>query len=280
MHLDPSLSMALGRAEKLLVAGLPLVVRGESGTGKSTFAQLAAGKAFGRGSVLTVIDCAMPSREAVIAALTRSASSFHTGAVIFDRVDQLDADAQLTLLSVLESTLPSPSSQFGQIAVTSADLDGLAKEGKFRTDLLHRIRGASIELPPLRNMPDLGGTVAAILALECVALGKPPLTLEEEARLVLCNYNWPGNTRELRQALRHAAALAEGRTIGLQNLPADIVSLIARRDLTARSKAEVSRIEAALRFNNGNVTLTARHLGVSRATLYRKIQIQKMRASA
>jgi sigma-54 dependent transcriptional regulator, acetoin dehydrogenase operon transcriptional activator AcoR len=104
--------------------------------------------------------------------------------------------------------------------------------------------------------------------------------LDEKARLVLANYHWPGNIRELLHTLRHAIALVEGKVIGLDHLPADIVSEFSRKDLTARSHAEASRIEAALRFNGGNVTTTARHLGVSRATLYRKIQIQSMRQEA
>jgi transcriptional regulator of acetoin/glycerol metabolism len=66
----------------------------------------------------------------------------------------------------------------------------------------------------------------------------------------------------------------------LEHLPVDVVSEIARKDLTARSQSEASRIEAALRYNGGNVSSTARYLGISRATLYRKIQIQKSRKSA
>lgn len=277
LHLDTTLSMALGRAEKLLKAGLSLVVLGEAGTGKSTFAQIAARSAFGRSGVLTVVDCAMPSEASVSSAIARATAGPGPGAVIFDRIDQLDEAGQVALLSTLEVKLPQHDTRCGLIAATSADLDALAKEGRFRVDLLHRIRGAVIELTPVRCMPDLKGTIVELLRLECAALGKPVLALAEEARLVLCNYYWPGNTRELRHALRHAAALAEGQTIGLQHLPADIVSLIALRDLTARSQAESCRIEAALHFNDGNVTLTARHLGVSRATLYRRIQIQKMR---
>ena len=84
----------------------------------------------------------------------------------------------------------------------------------------------------------------------------------------------------MRNTLRHAVALADGKQVGLEHLPENIVDKIARKDLTARSQSEASKIEAALRYNRGNVSLTARYLGVSRATLYRKIQIQKARGSA
>lgn len=275
LHLDMTWLMALDRAEKLLRAGLTLVIRGETGTGKSTFAQIAARRAFGQQGMFATIDCALPSGDAVLPALTQS--SMMSGALILDRIDQLDEASQLALFPALKNGHQVQHGQFGLIAITSADLDHLSREGRFRADLLNRIKGATIELPPLRTMHDLPGTISDLLKLECAALQKSGLRLDEAARLVLANYHWPGNMSELRHAIRHAVALADGQLIGLQHLPADIVSEIARKDLTARSQAEASRIEAALRFNGGNVTLTARHLGLSRATLYRKVQIQKTR---
>ena len=113
-----------------------------------------------------------------------------------------------------------------------------------------------------------------------LCLCKPGLSLDNGARLFLLKYHWPGNMRELRNALRHAAILADGPIIRLEHLPVDVVSEIARKDLTAGSQSEASRIETALRYNGGNVSSTARYLGISRATLYRKIQIQKSRKSA
>jgi transcriptional regulator of acetoin/glycerol metabolism len=119
-----------------------------------------------------------------------------------------------------------------------------------------------------------------LFGIESRNSGRTALRLSEEARLVMLNYHWPGNLRELRNAIRHAVVLAEADTIDLEHLPEDMVSEIARTDLTARSQSQASRIEAALRHNGGNVSLTARYLGVSRATLYRKIQIQKSREKA
>ena len=145
---------------------------------------------------------------------------------------------------------------------------------------MHRLKGGSIALPPLRHNPDLEGVIRDLFKIELAAVGKSGLALDDEARLVLLKYHWPGNLHELRNALRHAAILADEKIIGLGHLPEDIVSEIARKDLTARSQSEAYRIEAALRHNRGNVSLTARYLGISRATLYRKIQIQKTRKSA
>jgi sigma-54 dependent transcriptional regulator, acetoin dehydrogenase operon transcriptional activator AcoR len=279
-RLDPMTSMSLGRAQKLLAAGLALVVKGESGTGKTTFAQIAARRSFGENGAIVEVDCASATREIIASAAAHASSTVAPGALILDRMDELDESAQSALLAVIESNLQFSTGKVGLLAVTATDLEQMVRDGAFRTDLYHRLNGAVIELQPLRNRPDLDCAISDYLKLELTAQGKSALTLDEEARLVLANYYWPGNTRELRQALRHAIALTDGKTIGLSQLPAEMVSEIGRKDLTARSQAQASRIEAALRFNGGNVSTTARHLGVSRATLYRKIQIQKLREEA
>jgi sigma-54 dependent transcriptional regulator, acetoin dehydrogenase operon transcriptional activator AcoR len=279
-RLDPMTQMALDRAQKLLDAGLPLFVKGESGTGKTMFAQIAARRSLKGEGVIIEVDCSSQNGAAAIAEAAKSCAKMETGALILDRLDELDEGGQSALLSALENNLQLAGGQIRLIAVTVADLNRLTRDGVLRTDLFNRLRCGATELPSLRTVPDLNGVIKEFLKLELEALGKTEIKLDEKARLVLANYHWPGNIRELLHTLRHAIALAEGKVIGLDHLPADIVSEFSRKDLTARSHAEASRIEAALRFNGGNVTTTARHLGVSRATLYRKIQIQSMRQEA
>jgi sigma-54 dependent transcriptional regulator, acetoin dehydrogenase operon transcriptional activator AcoR len=276
-RLDPMTSMVLDRAKKLLEAGLPFVITGESGTGKSTFARIAARRAFGDQSIIIEVDCAAHSGQVITQAVAELNGVGATGAIILDRLSELNESDQATLLDVLENNLHLATNRVGLITLTAVNLEHMVRDGTMRSDLFHRLNGATIELPSLRTNPDLNGAIKDLLKLELISLGKPGLTLSEQARLVLENYHWPGNTRELRHALRHAVALADGKTIELDHLPAEMVSELACKDLTARSQAEASRIEAALRFNGGNVSTTARHLGVSRATLYRKIQIQKLR---
>jgi sigma-54 dependent transcriptional regulator, acetoin dehydrogenase operon transcriptional activator AcoR len=279
-RLDPMTSMALGRAQKLLEAGLSLIIKGEPGIGKTTFAQIAARRSFGENGVIVEVDCASATREVISTATAHVSENVSPGALILDRLDELDDSGQSALLAVIESNLQLSAGRVGLIAVTAADLEHMVRDGAFRSDLFHRLNGAKIELQPLRNRPDLDSAIKDFLKLELAAQGRPELGLDEEAHLVLANYHWPGNTRELRLALRHAIALTDGKSIGLNQLPTEMVSEIGRKDLTARSQAQASRIEAALRFNGGNVSTTARHLGVSRATLYRKIQIQKLREEA
>ena len=276
-RLDTMTLMALQRAQKLLNAGLPLIIRGKSGTGKSMFAQIAARRSLGNDCVIVEVDCSSPHCADAIAAAAHSCERTGAGALILDRMDELDECGQAALLSALENNRQLASGQIKLIAVTGADLNRMARDGALRADLLHRLRCGATELPSLRSVPDLNGVIKEFLNDELKARGRTGVKLDEKARLVLANYHWPGNFRELLHTLRHAIALLEGNMIGLDHLPVDIVSEFSRKDLTARSQAEASRIEAALRFNGGNVTTTARHLGVSRATLYRKIQIQSMR---
>ncbi len=277
MHIDPVTSQAMDRAQRLLSAGLPLILQGETGTGKTQFAQTIARRCFGDDGELIFIDCATLDRGLETTAVFQACLTRPRACLIFDRVNELGEAGQAALLGLLENDRQAGSNGLGIIAITSVDLDQLVKDGKLRSDLFHRLKGGALSLPPLRSNPDLAGTLRALFLLERSALGKPGVELDSEAQLVLMNYYWPGNIRQARLALRHAIALSDGKTVRLDHLPGDIVDEIARKDLTARSQSEASKIEAALRYNGGNVSVTAKYLGVSRATLYRKIQIQKAR---
>jgi transcriptional regulator of acetoin/glycerol metabolism len=226
---------------------------------------------------MIVVDCAMQAAGASISATLNAGLQRNNTCMILDRFDELCRDGQKNLLMLLEHDRRPWSQSRGVIATSTADPDSMERDGCLRPDLLHRIKGGSIALEPLRSNPDLDGAIREFLKIELAGLARSGVDLDANARLVLLNYHWPGNLRELRTALRHAVALAEGISIGLQELPTYIVAQIAQRDLTARSQSETSRIKAALRYNNGNVSQTVKYLGVSRATLYRKIEIQKMR---
>lgn len=277
LHIDPVSAQAMDRAQRLLSAGLPLIVQGETGSGKTVFAQTIARRCFGEEGELIFIDCAALERGQTFDGILQTCLSRSRACLVFDRINELGEAGQAALLALLESDRQAGSNRLGIIVVTTVDLEQVTKDGKLRPDLFHRLKGAAISLPPLRGHPDLRGTIQALFRLERAALGKPALELDDEAQLVLRHYYWPGNLRQARLALRHAIALADGRLVRLDHLPGDIVDEIARKDLTARSQSEASKIEAALRYNGGNVSLTAKYLGVSRATLYRKIQIQKAR---
>jgi sigma-54 dependent transcriptional regulator, acetoin dehydrogenase operon transcriptional activator AcoR len=280
LRINPILSQALDRAQRLLSAGLPLVITGESGSGKTAFAKAAARCCFGADSEIVFIDCASLQSHGDLGVLLQRRLTGQSSCLLIDRIDEMDEASQTTLLALLENDRQTGANGIGIIVISTHDLDHLARENRMRLDLVHRLKGGLVGLPPLRCVPDLRDTVLDLFRTEREALGKPQLELDDDSRLVLLHYHWPGNLRELRNTLRHAIALADSNRIGLEHLPDNIVEELARKDLTARSHSEASKIEAALRYNGGNVSLTARYLGVSRATLYRKIQIQKARGEA
>jgi transcriptional regulator of acetoin/glycerol metabolism len=178
----------------------------------------------------------------------------------------------------LEHAVSPDVQNIGVVSVSSQDVDEFGKTGAMRKDLLHRLKGGHVSFAPLRNTPNLADTILDFFKLESKNLGREHLEIDPQVKRIFENYHWPGNVRELRKTLRHAIALADGNTIRLEHLPVDIVEEFASQDMSARSQSEASKIEAALRYNKGNVSMTARYLGVSRATLYRKIEIQKARS--
>jgi transcriptional regulator of acetoin/glycerol metabolism len=273
---DPGVLLEIGKSEELLHAGLPLVITGEPGTGKTSLARKVGRQIVGRaGGDLILVDCAL------LGTLSSAAALFYVGpvpsarCVILDRFDMLSDSAQDVLQSALDQDMGAASPSI--IAVGETDLAQVGSAGRFRSNLLNRLKGAAIALPPLRNNRNLDLTIDELLSIELEALDKPGLRLDEKARLILKNYHWPGNQRELRSVLRYGAVLAKQKAIGVEDLPSEVVSAVPRKDLTARSQSEAAKVEAALQHNGGNLSLTARYLGVSRATLYRKIDIQKMR---
>ena len=270
-------SQVLERACRLLSVGLPLVVSGESGTGKTTFARSTTRNFFGKESAVVLIDGASPDASLDLGSLLHRDLLQQSCCLVIDRFDEMDSLGQTALLALLENHWQAGSKGIGVIVISSIDLEQLVAEKRMRSDLMHRLNGGQIELPPLRASHDLEAAILDLLLIEHKSLGKPRVELDDDARMVLTHHHWPGNLRELRNTLRHAVALVDGKLIRLEHLPESIVAKIAGKDLTARSQSEASKIEVALRYNGGNVSLTARYLGVSRATLYRKIQIQKAR---
>ncbi len=274
---DPLFTEAAERATRLMAAGLPLIVCGETGTGKTVFAERVALEHLGADARLLIVNCAGPIDVAGLEASLEAGAERSGRCLVLDGVDSMDRTAQVALLHALEHYCPSLPNSVPLIATTSRDLARAAQDGSFAQGLLHRLKGGVFTLAPLRNRPDLALLLDDLFAIECAALGRPGLALSESARRLLAHHHWPGNFRELRHVLRHAASLCRGEEAGLEDLPDDLLGGLGRADLAARSTREALRIEAALRHNAGNVTATARYLGISRATLYRKIEIHRVR---
>jgi transcriptional regulator of acetoin/glycerol metabolism len=307
---DISIHSALRRAVRALDTGLPVMINGETGTGKEVAAQALHRSSTRAAAPFVAINCGAIPRELIEGELFGYADGAFTGArrggakgrieeanggtLFLDEIGDMPLDLQTRLLRVLEtrqvtrlgeSTPRELSIQL--ISATHQDLDLLVREQRFRRDLYFRLSGMPLLLPPLRERSDLG----ALLDVLLIAEGMSPQWLEAPARAALLGHTWPGNTRELRTALRFAKAMAEdGQTIGTMHLPVTVTrggpvmttpSVVA----PASTASSPGTIEAARPLKEiewesirkalataGNVSAAARQLGISRATLHRRLK--------
>jgi len=159
------------------------------------------------------------------------------------------------------------------IAATHRDLAREAAADRFRQDLLYRIRVARVRLPALRDRrEDLPILVRAFLADHRASTGKPVDTIGDDAMAILMDYRWPGNVRELRNALEFAVIRARGSIVRPEDLPPELLDLAPEAPVDEPGLDEADRVKAALKWARGNRTRAAGLLGISRATLYRRLR--------
>jgi DNA-binding NtrC family response regulator len=234
------------------------------------------------------------------------------GTLFLDEIGELPLPLQPKLLRVLEERRVRPLGSSQEVALdvriiaaTNRDLEHAVRLGQFREDLLFRLNVHHLHLPPLRDRGDdvmdlarhflargtRGQPPASSGAGELASSGTPaadgaattsgsapgsgPFTLTPEAESLIAKYHWPGNIRELENALSAAMALSRDGTIGLRELPARLESAGrgAPPPIEPVSLEEMERrhIEIVLRATGRNKALAARKLGIDRATLYRKL---------
>lgn len=277
---------------RLAETPLPLLLEGETGTGKSYLAARIHRRSRA-GRPLVVVDCgALPSTllQAELfghlpGAFTDATSGrigllaqAGQGTLVLDRIDALEPESQAVLLRVLEERRYTPvgaatTRPFAARVVALADTGLAARRasGAFRGDLYYRIAGQHTELMPLRRRPeDIVPFARAALRRH----GRPELRLDPEAERLLEAQPWPGNFRELDGLLSRLCVLVTASSIRVSDLapaPASwpaVAELASEREL---SLAEVERLYAlhVLARCQGNVTRAAARLGVSRRTLLR-----------
>jgi DNA-binding NtrC family response regulator len=207
------------------------------------------------------------------------------GTLFLDEIGEIDATIQVKLLRFLgERTFERVGSNktlttdLRLVAATNKNLEELVKAGIFREDLFFRLRVVEIHLPPLRERTGDIPLLAHSFLLEFAKENKKPVNdFTVDALEAMMNYSWPGNVRELRTAMEHAVVLGRGDKIALRDLPPSVRGgfLISSRypqdkDLTVK-EAEKELIQRALQESEGNRTLAAQKIGMSRRTLHRKM---------
>ncbi len=235
---DPATIAVYERARRLARATVPVVIHGETGSGKELVA--AALHAYGprAGGPFVALNCAAIPDSLAEAELFGHARGAFTGAtsardgmieaasggtLFLDEIAELSLATQARLLRALEvgevCRIGETVARKVDVRVVCASLVDLAAAvaaGRLRQDLYFRLGAARIELPPLRARPlDLAALTAAFVADACVRLGRPPLGVDADATAALARHPWPGNVRELRHVLECAVALAADDATGL-----------------------------------------------------------------
>ncbi|MFK8250416.1 sigma-54-dependent Fis family transcriptional regulator [Ancylobacter terrae] len=299
--LDEASHAALIRAVKLVGADVPVLVRGETGTGKEMLAREIHRRSDRADRPFVAVNCAAIPESLIEAELFGYEEGAFTGArrqgrkgllreadggVLFlDEIGDMPLTLQARLLRVLQEREVVPLGggrpvkvDFALVCATHRDLRAAIEAGQFRSDLYFRIAHYTVELPALRHFPD---RMDAVRACWRRIAADPRLTLAPatEARLAACD--WPGNFRQLVGTLRALAALAEPfQPVPPEALPAEIgpapAALPRATAVAANGGQELDAItrEAmrhALEACAGNVSRAARSLGINRSTLYRRL---------
>lgn len=205
------------------------------------------------------------------------------GTLFLNEIGNLSLPLQAKLLSVIEqrkaSRLGSTSSydvDVRLICATNSDLYSAIDRSEFRQDLLYRINTIELHLPPLRERGNDIFLLADFFIRKYARKYRKEVTgIDREARRQMQTYGWPGNIRELDHTIERAVILSSGGTLGARDF--NLNSRITRQPMKAEERYNLERIERSnidevLRICNGNITLAAEMLGITRTSLYRRIK--------
>ena len=297
----------IGRHQKMqtiyrLIAGIAeseasVLIQGESGTGKELIAKLLHQLSPHRDQPFVVINCgAYPptlieselfghERGAFTGAVHARRGCFEQangGTIFLDEIGEVPTEAQVKLLRVLqfkefqrlggETTIKV---EVRVVAATSKDLRREMEVGRFREDLYYRLHVIPITVPPLRErLSDLPLLAEHFLRLYSKKVGKSFAPIRPDVMKILMSHDWPGNVRELENVIEHAAVLAQGEAISPKDLPAYLQEpnrdvRVVGESLEAMERQHLLRV---LDECQGNKNLAASRLGISRSTLYRKLE--------
>ena len=283
----------LKNATQVAATDTTVLLSGESGTGKEVVARFIHRASPRQSGPFVGLNCAaLPDQllEAELFGYERGAFTgaqqakpgqieMAAGGVLFlDEIGAMSLGAQAKLLRVLQerefSRLGSTrvlKANVRVIAATNRDLATALQRGEFREDLFYRLQVFDIRLPPLRERPDdILPLSEAFLEEIGRSFGRPPAGLTRDARDALLQRRWPGNARELRNALERAAILCEGGLITSDHLPPQSAVLVDSSGMTTTDLPTLERqtIASVMKQVNGNKAKAARRLGLSRTQLY------------
>jgi DNA-binding NtrC family response regulator len=332
---SPDMERVLRLSERAAKSTIPVLVEGESGVGKEVLARAIQGSGERKGKPFITVNCgAIPEHlvESILFGHEKGAFTGATekhvgkfveangGTLFLDEIGELPLDAQVKLLRAIQDGEVDPVGgrksvrvDIRLISATNKSLLDLVKQGRFREDLYYRLNVFPITLPPLRarreDIPDLARAFLARCAAE---ESKRITSISSEAMAMLTRYDWPGNVRQLENAIFRAVVLADGSDITVAELPQiaaqvngfdvrippapvfaetgtatapirEVVRVEVRDphamtmvddtgDMRKLEELEADIIRFALKHYRGHMSEVSRKLGIGRSTLYRKLK--------
>jgi sigma-54 dependent transcriptional regulator, acetoin dehydrogenase operon transcriptional activator AcoR len=306
---DPQVANVIAKVRKVIGKDIPILITGETGTGKELLAQAIHNDSPRRSGSFVAVNCASIPESLIESELFGYEEGAFTGArrkgavgkllqanggtLFLDEIGDMPYPLQVRLLRVLQERLVNPLGSTKSIPVdiaivcaTHRDLREMIAQNRFREDLYYRLNGLVVKLPPLRERTDLASVIQKML--QCESLGDADgasLNVDSEVMTLFKQCAWPGNFRQLGNLLRTASAMvdADGQ-IRHEHLPDDFfedldnagtappgtIDAVARQSARLQDVA-VFAITAAVAKHHGNVSAAARSLGISRNTIYRKM---------
>jgi len=298
---------AVNRGRQLARRRVPVLIEGETGVGKELFARAIHGEERG-GGAFVAYNCGAASKELIGSELfghVRGAFTgataegrpgrfelAHGGTLCLDEIGELPLELQPVLLRALEEgvvyrlgdTQPRRV-DVRLLAMTNRNLHDEVKSGRFRGDLYYRISVTRMRIPPLRERDiDIDLLVEHFNRRLAQRHAVPLRRLNAEVMAVLRAYSWPGNVREMRNIIENLLLTSREEEVALDELPAELLDetgTVATAEpvplqSTSLEETERAAIARAVHGAHGNLAQAARSLGVSRSTLYRKLELYQL----
>ncbi len=283
--------------EKVAATDANILITGENGTGKELIAREIHNLSKRKNEVMVSVDMGAISESLFESELfghakgsftdakeerTGKFETAHKGTLFLDEIGNLPLSLQPKMLRVIQTrTITKVGSNIQVpvdirlISATNKELTAMVTEGTFREDLLYRINTIVIEIPPLRER-DRDVLLLADFYLQVYAgkYGKDQLKITESAKKKLLKYTWPGNVRELQHCMEKAVILANSTLLDKDNFVLDSGNKFGKRrmPLVTIEEMEKQMILTAVEKENGNMSLVAKKLGITRQTLYNKLK--------
>ncbi len=294
---------AIHKARRVLDKPIPVLLQGESGVGKEVFANAMHKSGPRRAKPFIAVDCSALSENLIEAELFGYSPGAYTGArregspgrirevrggtLFLDEIGDMPLAMQTRLLRVLQERQVTPlgggtavAVDFALICASHRNLKAEMAAGRFRADLYYRINGLTLMLPALRERKDFTALLDRLLT---DLLPGRRVEFEAGVAAAFADFAWPGNLRQLVNALRTACALIEDdeNRIGWRHLPDDLAEDLRQRRAPEAAMPDASEnlrdvsaatITRAISLSHGNMSEAARRLGISRNTLYRRLK--------